>query len=113
MSDIIIETLTVAASGTTSTSVHRAGYSLVGLIIPALDSTTIEFEASQDNSTFTSVFTNSGTPAAATLGTAATGAKIVAVPEEIGRLAAVMHVRLKVASQTGGARTFKALLQRR
>lgn len=105
--------LTVAASGTTSAALSPDGASLIGLIVPALDSTTIGFEVSPDGITWTTVKTNSGAAAAVTLGDADTGSKAVAVPEEVGRLAAVLHMRLVVASQTGGARTITAVMQRR
>lgn len=109
------QTITVASGGTHSTIFGGDGYSLVGLIVPALDSTTIQFEVNAVNSVsgMEDVFTNTGTPAAATLGTAATAAKVVAVPEEIGRLAAVAFMRLQVSAQTGGARTFVGLFQKR
>lgn len=105
-----VETYSVASSGTTSNGLTGGGSRLVGLLLPALDSTTIEFEASFDGgTTYVSVYTNSGTPAAITLGTASTGSRVQAVPEEVGRISAVAKVRLKVASQTGGARTIMSV----
>jgi hypothetical protein len=106
------ETFTIANAGTASIGLHVPAHRLVGLILPALDSTTIGFSVSHDNSTFVVVYTNSGTPAAATLGTADTGSKAVAVPEEIGRLAACMFIRLNVAAQNGGARTIVGLFEK-
>ncbi len=110
--DPLYETIAILASGTTSASFHRPGYRLVGLVLPSMDSTTIQFAVSVDDSTFVDVYTNSGTPAAATLGTASTGARVQAVPEEIGRLAAVLRMRLVVASQTGGARAIIGMFQK-
>ena len=108
-------TITIASGGTHSSIFGGDGYSLVGLILPAMDSTTIQFEVGPQNtaSGMEDVFTNSGTPAAATLGTAATGAKAVAVPEEIGRLAAHGYMRLQVSAQSGGARTITGLFAQR
>ena len=108
-----LETFSIASSGTHSNGLGGAGRHLIALDIPALDSTTIQFECSFDGgSTWRDVFTNSGTPAALTLGTADTGGKVVAVPQEVARLAAHALIRLQVASQTGGARTIKAIFAR-
>lgn len=108
-------TITIASGGTHSSIFGGDGYSLIGLVLPALDSTTIQFEVNTvDSATgMQDVYTNSGTPAAATLGTADTGSKVVAVPEEIGRLAAGAFMRLQVATQSGGARTITGLFQQR
>ena len=106
-----VETFSIAQSGTTSNGLTGGGSSrLRGLLLPALDSTTIEFEASFDGgTTYVSIYTNSGTPAAVTLGTASTGSRVQAVPEEVGRISAVAKVRLKVAAQTTAARTIKSV----
>ena len=114
-SRIVTRTLLVAASGTKSQGHHEPGSSLEGLEVPALDSTTIGFEFAHEdvNASYVTVKTNSGAAAAITLGNADTGSKVVAVPEEVGRLAGVGFVRLVVASQTGGARSIKGLYQQR
>lgn len=105
--------IVVASGGTTSAAFAATGLSLVGLVVPAIDSSTIGFEWSPEEAgTFVTVKTNSGSPAAVTLGTADTGAKVVAVPEEVGRLAAAGWMRLVVASQ-GAQRTFTGMFQRR
>lgn len=105
------ENFTIAANGTTSNYLGGQGMRLVGLVLPTLDSTTIEFEAQSDASDV-SIHTNTGTPAAITLGAANTGARVQAVPEDVGRISAVLKVRLKTAAQTGGARTIVALFER-
>ena len=105
-----VETFTIASSGTHSDAIAGKGSRLRGLLLPALDSTTIQFEASFDGgTTWVDVYTNSGTPAALTLGTASTGSRVQAVPEEVGWISAVAQIRLRVASQTGGARTIKSV----
>lgn len=105
-------TFTIADEATVSNGIHRPGYRLVGLILPTLDSTTIEFEASADGTTYVDVFTNSGTPAALTLGTASTGARVQAVPEDVGRISAVAYIRLVTAAQNGGPRSITGLWER-
>lgn len=105
-----IETFTIASAGTHSNAINGAGRQLVALDIPTIDSSTIGFEASIDGgSTWRDIFTNSGTPAALTLGTADVGAKVVAVPAEVARVSAHAHIRLQTAAQTGGARTIKGI----
>ena len=104
------ETFSIAASGTASNGRGGNGKRLVALYVPTMDSTTIQFEASTDGgSTWDDIFTNSGTPAAVTLGTANTGSAWQAVPEDVGRISAVAEVRLKTAAQSGGARTLIGL----
>lgn len=114
MGDGFRETVVVAASGTKSGWMRRAGYTLVGLILPTLDSTTITFEVSPDatDTNASEVHSNSGTTAVATLGHANTGDVTQAVPEEIGRLAAVVPMRIVVAAQSE-QRTITAIFQRR
>ena len=108
------ELITIAISGTESSVFGGRGYCLVGLVLPALDSSTIQFVwAPKSDGTYVDVYTNSGTPAAATLGTASTGSRVQAVPEEIGRLAETGFMKLKVASQTSLARTITGLFQQR
>ena len=104
--------LTVANGAAISDGFHIPGHRLVGLILPTLTSATVGFEVSQDNSTWVAVYTNSGTPAALTLGTADTGAKAVGVPEEVGRLAAVCLMRVKLGANQGAARSIVALFER-
>ncbi len=69
------ETITIASSGTTSSSFHEPGYRLVGLLLPAVDSTVINFDVAIDNSTWLAVKTNThgAAPATLNLGTADTG----------------------------------------
>lgn len=106
-------TFAVAQSATHSDAHNGSGMQLVALDVPALDSTTLQFEASFDGgSTWRDIFTNSGTPAALTLGTADTGGKVVAVPAEVARISAHAHIRLQVASQTTAARSIKGLYSR-
>lgn len=106
----------VASSGTISDYVHIPGYRLVGLLLPALNSTTITFKVATDaEGTGAQVINISGhgdTPAARTLGTADTGAKYVSVPREVGEAAAVAFLALVVAAQTGGARTIPGFFMR-
>ena len=110
---ILVDTFSIAAAGTHSNYLSHPGYRLVGLVVPAIDSSTIGFEASVDGETGPlDIFTNTGTPAAVTLGTADTGSKVVAVPEDVGRISAVIPVRLQVASQTSGAVAVKALFEK-
>lgn len=106
------ETYSVANGGTTSNGMGGNGYRLVGLDLPTLTSTTIEFEASADGgSTWRSVHNNTGTTAAHTLGAASTGGKTQAVPDDVARLSAVALVRLKVAAQ-GAARSIPSFWER-
>ena len=110
-------TFTIASGGTASDFQHMGGgYRLVGLLVPTLDSTTITFEIDEDGSATGSLAvktnTHAAAPAALNLGTADTGAKAVAVPEEVGRLTAVAFVRLITAAQTGGARSIVALWEK-
>lgn len=114
MLDGYVEVLTVAASGTNSGEFGGQGYRLVGLILPTLDSTVINFEVEGPDDTWTIVDINTHATAVANLnlGNANTGAIAQAVPADVGRLAAVAKMRLKVASQTGGARTIRALMQK-
>ena len=105
-----VETFAIAASGTHSNGIAGKGSRLRGLLLPALDSTTIQFEASFDGgTTWVDVYTNSGTPAALTLGTASTGARVQAVPEEVGWISAVAQIRLQVAAKTSGAVSIKGV----
>lgn len=115
MLDTVLVNFSIASGGTASDYVSAGrGYRLVGLIVPALDSTTIGFTWARDSAGTgaQAVFTNTGSPAAATLGSADTGGKAVAVPEDIGRLAAAGYVRLNVAAQNGGARTIVGVFQK-
>ncbi len=114
MSDGFTKTITVAASGTKSDWFKGGGYTLIGLVLPALDSTTIEFEVSVNgtDANAATVSSTSGTVAARTLGNANTGGNVQPVPEEIGRLAAIASMRLVVATQSE-QRTITALFQRR
>lgn len=107
------KTITVLSGASTSDAFHSPGRSLVGLILPALSSATIGFDVSPDGTTWTNVYTNSGTPAALTLGAADTGSKAVAVPEEVGRLASVCHMRLKLGANQGADRTITGLFELR
>ena len=108
-----VSTFAIASSGTLSDGQAGKGSRLVGLVVPTMDSTTIEFEASLDGgTTYVSVHTNTGATAAVTLGNANTGAKVQAVPEDVGRISAVAKIRLKVASQTGGARSIGAIWEK-
>lgn len=110
----LIADITVADEAEVSSAFHYPSYALVGLIVPTIDSATIGFEVEGPADTWTDVFTNTGTPAAVTLGTADTGAKAVAVPEEVSRLAAAARMRLTFgAAQNGGPYTIKGLFQKR
>lgn len=96
-------TFAIANTGTASGGVHMPGYTLVALHIPTIDSSTIEFSFAEDDAgTYLPVKTNThaAAPADINLGTADTGAKVVAVPEEVGRLAGVGFLRLDVAAQS-------------
>lgn len=105
-----IETFTLADEATHSNAITGHGRQLVVLDLPTLDSTTVQFEASVDGgTTWRDIFTNSGTPAALTLGTADTGGKVVAVPAEVARISAHAHIRLQMAAQNGGPRTIKGI----
>ena len=110
MSQIQRETFAIASSGTLSNALGGNGKRLVAVYLPALDSTTVGFVADIDGgTTYDDIFTNSGAPAAVTLGTANTGGYWQAVPEDVGRISAVVPIKLKVASQTGGARSIISL----
>ena len=106
--------ITIASGGTESSAFGGGGEALVGLVLPTLDSTTIGFEIAPDGATYVVVFTSvhGSAPAAATIGTANTGAIAQAVPEDIGRLAAVCQMKLVTATQNS-ARTIVGLFQTR
>ena len=106
------ETFTIASAGTASNALAGQGYRLTGLVLPALDSTTIGFQYSPDNVTFSTIYTNSGATAAVTLGNADTGSKAQAVPDEVGKLSAVGFIKLVTAAQNGGARTIGSVWER-
>jgi len=106
------ETFAILITGTLSDAKAGQGYRLTGLNIPALDSTTITFSFSEDGVTYRTIFTNSGTPAALTLGTADTGGKAVAVPDDVGKLSAVGFIKLIVAAQNTAARSIGSVWER-
>lgn len=109
------KSLTIADDATASPGFSTPGESLIGLILPTLDSTTISFAFSLDDSTYVTVYTNihGAAPAILNLGTAVTTARVVAVPEEVGRLASVGFLRLVLATQSGGPYTVTALFDKR
>lgn len=98
----------IASSGTVSNYVHMPGYRLVGLLVPALTSSTLSFRVAKDASAtgVQPIHTNDHGSASAirTLGTADTGAKYVPVPEAIGEASAVAFIAIVTASQ-GAERT--------
>lgn len=106
------ETFAVASGGTLSDAKSGQGYRLTGLSLPTLDSTTITFSFSVDDTTYRTVYTNSGVTAAVTLGNADTGAKAQAVPDEVGKLSACGFIKLIVAAQTGGARAIDSVWEK-
>lgn len=106
------ETFTIAASGTVSNGIGGVGLRLVGLLLPTLDSTTIEFEAAIDGINYVSIHTNTGATAAATIGNANTGGKFQAVPSDVGRISSTCPVRLKTAAQVSGAVAIKSVWER-
>lgn len=112
MGQPLVEDFTIANGGTVSDGLHKPGYRLTGLIVPTMTSTTIGLAVSPDNTTWTTVKDRDATtPAAVTLGAADTGAKAIGVPEEYGRLAVALYVRLVVAAQ-GAARTVQGIFER-
>lgn len=102
---------TVANAGTNSNGHCSLGLQLVGLVLPALTSTTIGFQFSLDGSTWSTIYDRESTPAAVTLGGADTGSKTVAVPAEVARISACGWVRLVVAEQAA-ERAIKGLYAR-
>ena len=106
-------TFTVADTATASDAQKMSSFELRGLSIPAIDSATIGFQVSTDGSTFRTVYTNSGTPAALTLGAADTGAKYVAIPDEVARATPGTQVKLTFsAAQNGGPYSIVGVLEK-
>lgn len=99
----------VSASGTTGDFALPAGYRLVGLELPALDSTTVKIGLGRASGTYVAARDAAG--AEYTIGGVANvGSRIIPVPAELSLLAlAYSHARLTVASQTSGAVTIKAI----
>lgn len=99
---------TIAINGTTGDIPNEPGMRLVGLLMPTMDSTTLAASLGI-NGTYAVAVDSAG--AAITIGgTAQTWNKFVPVPEALSLMAIPADViRLTVASQTGGARSCKAL----
>lgn len=95
-------TLTIAAAGTTSTSVSIDNPSDVGLIIGALDpSATITVQVSQDGTNFRGIVGKGGV---AELVLASSAGAIAVNTNEMGAVLAYKHVRIVAgAAQTNGA----------
>jgi hypothetical protein len=107
-------TFAIASGGTVSdTPSIPAGYRLIGLEIPAVDSATLTISLSADNSTFRATAGSDGTANGAIGGAANTGDKFVALPEALSLMTEGHHVKITMgAAQNGGARTIKGLCAR-
>lgn len=105
--------ISIASSGTTGTLNPLPGYRLTGILLPALDNTTVVPAVSFDNgSSYQNCYDSAGNQI--TLGGAAnTGDRLVQVPESLAMmLNAGDKLRLTLASQTGGARTLYGIFVR-
>lgn len=104
------QTVSVASSGTEGTCVIPAGHKLIGLEVPAVDNTTITPSVSSDGGvTYRNCYDSAGNQI--TIGGAAnTGNRFVEASDALGNLTlGASHLKLTVASQTGGARSIGAL----
>ncbi|MBA2706341.1 MAG: hypothetical protein H0U59_00870 [Gemmatimonadaceae bacterium] len=106
----------VASGGTASAALEipGGGYELVAVVVPTIDSSTVTFSFSYDSgATYLTAFTNSGVPAALTLGSADVGAKVVGVPEGILQASVgASHMKLTLAAQAGGARVLPCIFRK-
>jgi hypothetical protein len=106
-------TFSIAGSATVSGWVQIAPSRLEALVLPTLDSTTIQFEVSVDGVNSLGVVNKAvdgSAIAALTMGTANTGGVVQIVPLDVAAISeGPCLIRLKVAAQTGGARTVTGL----
>jgi hypothetical protein len=100
-------TVTIASGATTSGAVDLLGMVLVGIIMPsAFTGTSITFQASPDNSTFTAVYNSAGTQLTATVSTSRT---ILFSP---GDFVGVRNLKLVSGSTEGGSRIITLILRK-
>jgi len=80
------------------------GYRPVAILVPAVDSTVISFQAQHNGGTLTPVYTavHGSAPAAYTLGTANTGGHVQPIPADLSYALMGANIKIVVSQQTSG-----------
>jgi hypothetical protein len=110
MNDVVAETIAIAQNGTQGQCTVPPGYRLIGLELPALDSTTITAHLSRDGGATYRVAVDAGGTDITLAGTT-TGNEFVAASDALSRLAlGATNLRLVLgAAQSTAARSITAL----